>query len=78
MSPGQGFTANLVTAVLVVGASRLGLPVSTTHVSVGTLFGIGTITRSAQARTVLTIVFAWITTLPTGAALSAGLYLLLR
>jgi PiT family inorganic phosphate transporter len=78
MSPGQGFTANIVTAVLVVGASRLGLPVSTTHVSVGTLFGIGTITRSAQARTVLTIVVAWITTLPTGAALSAGLYLLLR
>src|SRR5262249_42515234 len=41
MNPGQGFTANLVTAVLVGTASRLGLPVSTTHVSVGSLFGIG-------------------------------------
>jgi PiT family inorganic phosphate transporter len=41
MNPGQGFTANLVTAALVIGDSRLGLPVSTTHVSVGALFGIG-------------------------------------
>jgi len=30
MNPGQGFVANLVTAALVIGASRLGLPVSTT------------------------------------------------
>jgi PiT family inorganic phosphate transporter len=78
MSPGQGFTANLVTALLVAGASRLGLPVSTTHVSVGSLFGIGVITRTAKARTVLTILLAWITTLPAGAALSAAVYFAVR
>ena len=41
LTHGQGFTANLVTSLLVVFASRVGVPVSTTHVSCGALFGIG-------------------------------------
>jgi PiT family inorganic phosphate transporter len=77
MNPGQGFTANLVTALLVAGASRLGLPVSTTHVSVGALFGVGVVNGTARARTVLTILLAWVTTLPLGAALAAAAYLVL-
>lgn len=77
MNAGQGFTGNLVTALLVAGASRAGLPVSTTHVSVGALFGIGAVTGTAKARTVLTILLAWVTTLPIGTALAAGAYLVL-
>ena len=78
MNPGQGFTANLVTSLLVAGASRLGLPVSTTHVAVGALFGIGVVNGTARARTILSIVLAWITTLPLAALLAASSYLLLR
>jgi PiT family inorganic phosphate transporter len=78
MNPGQGFTANLVTALLVIGASRLGLPVSTTHVSCGSLFGIGVVNRQAQLRTILSILLAWVTTLPIAAALAAGTYLAAR
>jgi inorganic phosphate transporter, PiT family len=78
MNPGQGFTANLVTAALVIGASRLGLPVSTTHVSVGSLFGIGLVSGTARAKTVLAILLAWVTTLPLGAAFAAVVYLSLR
>lgn len=74
MSPGQGLTANLVTSVLVTAASRLGMPVSTTHVSVGALFGIGTVTGTARWRMALTILLAWGTTLPLGAALAALAY----
>lgn len=77
MSPGQGFTANLVTSVLVTLASRFGLPVSTTHVSVGSLFGIGTVNDTAQRRVILTILMAWVTTLPLGAALGAASYLII-
>src|SRR5439155_27039545 len=44
MNHGQGFTANLLTGIIVIGASRLGMPVSTTHVSCGALFGVGTVT----------------------------------
>ena len=78
MNPGQGFTANLVTSLLVAGASRLGLPVSTTHVSVGAIFGIGVINGTARLRMILTILLAWVTTLPLAAALAATVYLLLR
>ncbi|MCH7687873.1 MAG: anion permease, partial [Planctomycetes bacterium] len=35
MNHGQGFTANVITGLIVIGASRFGLPVSTTHVSCG-------------------------------------------
>lgn len=37
MSDGQAFTANLVSGLLVIAASRFGLPVSTTHVCVGAI-----------------------------------------
>ena len=78
MTPGQGVTANLVTSSLTVTASLFSLPVSTTHVSVGSLFGVGVAAGSARPRTILNILLAWVTTLPMGAALSALLYLLLR
>ena len=74
INPGQGFTGNLVTASLVVAASILKLPVSTTHVAVGSLFGIGVVNRNAQIRTVLSILLAWVTTLPLGALLGAVVY----
>ena len=47
MNHSQGLTANLVTSLVVIGASRFGLPVSTTHVSCGSLFGLGAITGAA-------------------------------
>ena len=77
LNPGQGFTANLVTAFMVTVASRLGLPVSTTHVSVGALFGIGLVNGTARRKTVLSILVAWVTTLPTGAIAGAASYAVL-
>jgi len=71
MNHGQGFTANLTTAVLVVLASLFGLPVSTTHVSVGSLFGIGLTTGKANVRMMSAIVVSWLVTLPC-AAFAAG------
>jgi len=78
LNPGQGFTANLVTSALVILASRLGLPVSTTHVSVGSLFGIGLITREVNARVVSGILMSWVLTLPIAAALSAAIYVIIH
>ena len=71
MNAGQGFTANLVTAVTVLGASRMGLPVSTTHVSCGSLFGMGTVTRQARWRSISKILLAWLVTLPSAALIAA-------
>lgn len=71
MNHGQGFAANLTTALLVIGASRLGLPVSTTHVSVGCLFGIGLVTGRANPPVLRDVVLSWVATLPC-AALAGG------
>lgn len=78
MNAGQGFTANLITGILVIFASRLGLPVSTTHVSCGALFGIGSVTRQANWKIIREILYAWIATLPVAAVLGAGVFLVLR
>jgi PiT family inorganic phosphate transporter len=77
LNPGQGFTANLATGILVTCASVYGLPVSTTHVSVGSLFGIGVTTGQANGKTVFGIVLSWIITLPCAALLAGMIYLLL-
>jgi PiT family inorganic phosphate transporter len=74
LNPGQGFTANLVTSLLVTTASRFGLPVSTTHVSVGSLFGIGIVNGTANRRMVVAILLAWVTTLPLAGLLGAVSY----
>ncbi|TDJ46685.1 MAG: inorganic phosphate transporter [Gammaproteobacteria bacterium] len=77
MNPGQGFTANIVTGALVIGASNFGLPVSTTHVSCGALFGIGTLTRQARWKTIGEILLAWAITLPVAGLLGAAFALML-
>jgi len=74
MNHGQGFTANLTTAILVVLASVFGLPVSTTHVSVGSLFGIGLTTGKANYRVISAIVFSWLITLPCATIAAAATY----
>ncbi len=74
MNHGQGFTANLTTALLVVLASLVGLPVSTTHVSVGSLFGVGLMTSKANPRVISEIVLSWLITLPCAAILGGSIY----
>jgi len=78
MNHGQGFTANLVTAVLVIFASRWGVPVSTTHVSCGSLFGIGLVGRELRWGVVSGILLAWVATLPLAALCAGAVFALLQ
>lgn len=78
MNHGQGFSANLTTGILVIAASLFGLPVSTTHVSVGALFGMGLTTGRANPRVMLNILLSWIVTLPCAALIAGGIYAVLR
>ena len=71
MSPGEGLAGNLATSLLVVGASRLGVPVSTTHVSTGGIFGIGLTNGELRLQAARRVLAAWVTTVPVAAALSA-------
>jgi PiT family inorganic phosphate transporter len=73
LTPSRGFCAELAAAATVVIASRLGLPVSTTHIIVGAVLGVG-LARGVAAidlRVVGGIVTSWLVTLPIGAALAA-------
>lgn len=74
MNHGQGFSANLTTAILVVLASLFGLPVSTTHVSVGSLVGIGLTTGRANMSMISAIVLSWVVTLPCAAVTGGAIY----
>jgi len=74
LNHGQGFAANLSTGVLVTLASTYGLPVSTTHVSVGSLFGISLTARTANAPVMRAIMLSWLLTLPCGAVLGGLVY----
>ncbi len=71
MNHGQGLSSNLVTAFLVIFASGWGLPVSTTHVSCGSLFGIGLVNGEANFSLIRQIILAWVLTLPLALILSA-------
>lgn len=68
-----GVIANLGTSMLVLLASPLGLPVSTTHVSTGAMLGVRWIdkARPAHADALMSVVYGWLITLPVAASVAA-------
>ena len=79
LTPSRGFTAEFSAAITIVLATRLGLPVSTTHTLVGAVLGVG-LARGLEALDMSTtrdIVLSWFVTVPAGAILSVGIYYLL-
>ncbi len=76
----EGFAANLSTALLVVVASRMGLPVSTTHVSSGAIVGVGLGQgrRGINWRVFTEIAMAWVVTLPIAGIVAVACYWVLR
>lgn len=73
LTPSRGFAAELAAATTIVIASRAGIPVSTTHILVGCVLGVG-LARGIGAldlRVVGKILVSWVVTLPAGAALAA-------
>lgn len=74
----QGFAANLTAAALVIGASRFGLPVSTTHVAASAIVGVGVGGGSGlRMATVRNMLMAWLVTAPAAALFAAVVYGLL-
>lgn len=73
----QGVSANLITAGLVLLASRFGLPVSTTHVSVGSIAGVGAGAGTLNSHALQSVLLSWLATLPCAAAISGLIALVL-
>lgn len=80
LTPTRGFSAEMAAAATVVLASRTGMPVSTTHILVGAVIGVG-FARGVGAldmRVILGIVTSWLITLPVGGTLAALFYFTLK
>ncbi|UWQ84556.1 inorganic phosphate transporter [Leisingera caerulea] len=107
LNPMRAYCVSLSAAITVIVASWLGLPVSSTHIAVGAVFGVGffrewhmerRLKKSAEGRPAekriapeerrrrklvrrshfMTIVAAWVITVPAAALLSAVIYLVLN
>jgi PiT family inorganic phosphate transporter len=76
MDPAQGFSAQGAGAAVVLTASHLGFPLSTTHVITGGVMGAGAAKRLSAVRWGLAgnIVLAWVLTLPAAALIGALVY----
>jgi PiT family inorganic phosphate transporter len=80
MDVAQGFTAQTSGAAVILAASHVGFPLSTTHVISGGIMGAGAAKRVSAVRWGVAgnIVVAWILTLPAAGATAAGVYGLTR
>lgn len=80
MRPVHGFAANAASASTILGASILGIPVSTTHIICSSIMGVGT-TRGASAvkwGVARTIMWAWILTIPISAVIGFAAFAAIR
>ena len=80
LTPTRGYCATLAAATTVVLASKTGLPVSTTHIAVGAVMGVG-LARGVGAidlRVLGNIIISWVVTLPAGAVLAALFFFLFK
>ena len=79
LTPTRGFSAEFGAATTIVLASKLGLPVSTTHTLVGAVLGVG-LARGIGAvnlGTVRDVIISWLVTIPAGAFLAISIFYIL-
>jgi inorganic phosphate transporter, PiT family len=80
LTPTRGFCAEFGAASTILVASKLGLPVSTTHCLVGAVLGVG-LARGIKAinlNIIRDIILSWIVTIPASAGMTIVLYFMLK
>jgi PiT family inorganic phosphate transporter len=78
MHPSSGFAAELAAAAVVLLASILGLPVSSTHILIGAVLGIGLVNSQTNWRLMKPIAMAWVITIPAASLMSAAIFWILN
>lgn len=80
IKPVNGVAADLSSALVIFGASKFGLPVSTTHVISSAIMGVGTSYRvkAVKWNTGKRMIITWFITLPISAAIASIVYLAIR
>jgi inorganic phosphate transporter, PiT family len=80
LTPSRGFAAELAAATTIVIASGTGIPVSTTHILVGAVLGVG-LARGIEAidlRVVGRVFVSWVVTIPAGAFLAIVFFIIFK
>ena len=80
LTPTRGFSAEFGAATTIVIATKLGLPISTTHTLVGAVLGVG-LARGIGAvnmGTIRDVVVSWVITIPAGAVLAIFFFYVLQ
>jgi PiT family inorganic phosphate transporter len=72
MEPPQGFAAETGASIVILLASKLGIPVSTTHVISSSIFGVGLAKNKNAVRWIVArdMIFAWVLTIPASAIMA--------
>lgn len=80
LTPTRGFSAQFAAALTVLVASKLGMPISTTHTLVGAVLGVGLARGigSLDLRVCRDIAVSWVITVPAGAILTIPFFFILR
>ncbi len=78
LSPFGGFSAETASGITIIGATILGIPVSTTHTITGAITGVGSIKGFSAVRwgVARNIVWAWVLTIPLSGVFAAITYLI--
>ncbi|MBZ7996153.1 inorganic phosphate transporter [Campylobacter canadensis] len=77
IKPTTGFSAEFGAAIVILLATAFGIPISSTHVLIGAVLGIGVFNKNANFKTMKPIALAWVVTLPASAFISAIAFVLL-
>lgn len=79
LQPIHGFAAEASAATVIEAASRIGLPLSTTHIISSTIMGVGATKRASAVRwgVARSIVMAWVLTLPASFVIAWLIYQML-
>lgn len=80
LTPSRGFSAEFGSALTILFASQLGLPISTTHALIAAVLGVG-LAKGISAlnlKTLQDIMLTWVVTLPLCGLLTAGAYHVLK
>ncbi|XP_013385768.1 sodium-dependent phosphate transporter 1-like [Lingula anatina] len=80
ITPSSGFCIEIASALTVLVASNIGIPISTTHCKVGSIVGVGRFRsrENVDWKLFRNIFFAWIVTVPVSGAISAAMFAGLR
>lgn len=73
--PTTGFSAELGASIVILLATQFGIPVSSTHILIGAILGIGVYNKNANWIMMKPIGLAWIITLPAAGIMAALVFL---